>query len=302
MLASTALCGVGVWRAARWLGVGLPLAWALVFGALISPTDPVAVLGQVRSGRVSRRLGAVLQGEALFNDGVGLVAFTAAVAFAASGSTPHVAGTAAAILLEAGGGLALGVTCGWLVMRALRRLDDYVVALTATLALALGVYALAQALHLSGPIAAAGAGVLVGSYGVETALGEESRRYVQSFWHVVEELLNGILFLLLGLQVFVIAFDLRQAGLWAAAIGLTLLARLLVVLPWGAWFHLHDGERGPSLLLVWGGMRGAISVALALSVPHGREHDIVVAATFAVVVFSVLVQGLTFAPLARRLS
>lgn len=144
--------------------------------------------------------------------------------------------------------------------------------------------------------------MLAGSYGVETALGEESRRYVQGFWHVVEELLNGILFLLLGLQVFGIAFDLRQAGLWAAAIGLTLLARLLVVLPWGAWFHLHDGERGPSLLLVWGGMRGAISVALALSVPHGREHDIVVAATFAVVVFSVLVQGLTFAPLARRLS
>ena len=301
VLVSTGLAGVGVWQAARWVGVDLPLPWALVFGALISPTDPVAVIGQVRSGGLSTRLGAVLQGEALFNDGVGLVAFTTVLAFASSGSPPDPWTTAGAILTEAGGGLIVGLTGGWLAMRAMRGVDDYVIALTTTLALALGVYALAQALHLSGPIAAAAAGVLVGSHGMERVFDEESRRYVGGFWHLIDELLNGLLFLLLGLQVFVIRFDFAEAGLWVAAIALTLTARLLVVLPWGAWFHLHDGERGPSLVLVWGGMRGAISVALALSIPHGREREIVLASTFAVVAFSVLVQGLTFGPLARRL-
>ena len=223
------------------------------------------------------------------------------VAFASSGSTPDPWAAAGAILTEAGGGLAVGLAGGWLAMRALRGVDDYVIALTVTLALALGVYALAQALHLSGPIAAAAAGVLVGGYGMDTVFNEESRRYVGGFWHLIDELLNGLLFLLLGLQVFVIRFDFAEAGLWAAAVALTLMARLLVVLPWGAWFRLHDGERGPSLVLVWGGMRGAISVALALSIPHGRERNIVLASTFAVVAFSVLVQGLTFGPLARRL-
>ncbi len=301
VLVSTVLVGLGVWAAARGLGVALPLSWALVFGALISPTDPVAVMAQVRAGGLSKRLGAVLQGEALFNDGVGLVVFSAALAFAAHGRAPDPVREVGVLVLEAGGGLVLGVAAGRLVVWALRPIDDYVVELTASLALAAGTYAVGQALHLSGPIAAAAAGLVIGSYGVDTAMSDETRRYVKGFWHVVDELLNGLLFLLMGLQVFVVPFDLREIGLWVAAVALTSAARLAVVLPWGVYFHFRHEERGPSLVLAWGGLRGAISLALALSLPRGQPRDVVLSMAFAVVAFSVLVQGLTFGPLARRL-
>ncbi len=301
VLVSTALVGFGVWGAARLTGVPLPLPWALVFGALISPTDPVAVMANVRSGGLSKPLGAVLQGEALFNDGVGLVAFTAALAFATGGGRPEVLHTGGAILLEAGGGLLLGVVAGRLVVWAMRAIDDYVVELTASLALATGAYALAQACHVSGPIAAAAAGLVVGSYGVKTAMSDETQRYIQGFWHVADEVLNGLLFLLMGFQIFVVPLEWREAGLMLAALAAVAAARLVVVFPWGAYFHFTHGERGPSLLLAWGGLRGAISLALALSLPHGRERDVVLALTFGVVIFSVVVQGLTFGRLARRL-
>ena len=162
VLVSTALVGAGVWAAARMMGADLPLSWALTFGALISPTDPIAVLGAMRSGAVSPRLGAVLQGEALFNDGVGFVAFSAALAFATSGTLPHPLHTAGAILLEAGGGLALGLICAHALVLAIRAIDDRVVEVTATIALAVGVYVVAGLLHLSGPIAAASAGLVMG--------------------------------------------------------------------------------------------------------------------------------------------
>ena len=301
VLVSTMLVGAGLWLAARGLGIALPLSWALVFGALISPTDPVAVIGQVRSGGLSTRLGAVLQGEALFNDGVGLVAFTAAVAFATSGAVPDPLHTAGAIVLEAGGGLVIGWICGRVVVRALAAVDDYVVALTASLALAVGVYAVALAVHLSGPIAAAAAGLAMGGYGDGQTASEQSRRYVHGFWHVVDEILNGLLFLFLSLQVFVVPINFREGGLWLAAIVLASVGRLIVVLPWGAWFRVRYGERGSSLVLAWGGLRGAISLALALSLPSSAERDVVLSCAFAVVVFSVLVQGLTFGSLARKL-
>ncbi len=300
VLVSTALVGFGAWWVSSLVGLPLPLPWALVFGALISPTDPVAVMANIKSGELSKSLGAILQGEALFNDGVGLVAFTAALALL-GGHTPDPLHTALSILLEVGGGLAVGVAGGWIAIRMMRAIEDHVVEFTATLAAALGVYVLAQTLHLSGPIAAAAAGLFVGSYGVDTPVGRETQRRVQTFWHVVDEILNGLLFLLLGLQIFVVPFDPRELGVSAAAIVLVIVARLLVVLPWGAYFHLRHEERGASLLLTWGGLRGAISLALALSLPAGGPQSLVLATTFAVVIFSVAVQGLTFGALARRL-
>jgi CPA1 family monovalent cation:H+ antiporter len=301
VLLSTALVGLGVWAAARAIGADLPLAWAFTFGALISPTDPISVLSAMRTGAVSPRLGAVLQGEALFNDGVGLVAFTAALAFATSGLVPHPLHEAGAIVLEAGGGLVLGLACAFGVAIALRPIDDWVVEVTATIALAVGVYVAAGLLHLSGPIASAAAGLVIGDYGVKTAMSEQTRRYVEAFWELTDQILNAMLFLLLSLQVFVLPFDVAEMGLWATATGLALIARLLVVLPWGAFFHFRHEERGASLILTWGGLRGAISLALALSLPHGPYRDTLLAMTFIVVIFSVVVQGLTFAPLARRL-
>ena len=301
VVASTALVGFGLSWAAAGLHVDIPLPWAFVFAALISPTDPVAVIQVARSSGLSRRLTAVLQGEALFNDGVGVVAFTAALAVATSGAkfdAPHAIG---AVVLEAGGGLLLGAAGGWLVVQLMRAIDDHVVETTASLALAAGGYALASALHLSGPVAAAAAGVVVGSYGVEHAMSDRTQAYIQAFWALVDEILNASLFLLLGLQMFVIRLDLGHAGVWLACAGLVTVARLLVVLPWGVWFHFRDEERAPSLVLAWGGLRGAISVALALSIPHGEPRDRIVAATFVVVSLSIVFQGLTFGPLVRAL-
>ncbi|MHB8283844.1 MAG: cation:proton antiporter domain-containing protein, partial [Caulobacteraceae bacterium] len=174
VLLSTALVGLGVWAAAHALGTTLPLAWALTFGALISPTDPIAVLSAVKTGAVSPRLGAILQGEALFNDGVGFVAFTAALAFATSGAAPHPLHTAGAVLLEAGGGLMLGLLSARLLVFAFRGLHDHVLAVTATLALAVGVYVLADLFHLSGPIAAASAGLIVGSDSVKARMSDRT--------------------------------------------------------------------------------------------------------------------------------
>jgi CPA1 family monovalent cation:H+ antiporter len=301
VVVSMGLVGLGVWWAAGLVGIGLSLPWAMVFGALISPTDPVAVMALARSGVLSPRLGAVLQGEALFNDGVGLVLFTAALAFAQSGVAPDIAHMAGGILFEVGGGLVLGIGGGWLVTWVMRTIDDYVVELTASLALATGVYALAQTVHVSGAIASAAAGLLIGSYGVKTAMSDQARRYIQGFWHLADEVLNGLLFLLMGLQIFVTPFDIREGGVWVCSIVLVILSRLTVVMPWGAYFHLRHEERGAGLLMAWGGLRGGISLALALTLPPGGARDLIVATTFAVMIFSVLVQGLTLGPFAQWL-
>lgn len=301
VLASTAIVGVGLWGVSRAVGLSLPLAWALAFGALISPTDPIAVLSAMRQGAVSRRLGPVLLGEALFNDGMGFVVFTTAAAFAATGAIPHPLVLAGTIVLEAGGGLILGVAAAASVLLALRRIDDPVVDVIATIALALGVYVAAGLLHLSGPIAAAAAGLWMGGFDGRGATSEQGRRYITVFWDVIDQLLNAALFLLLGLQVFVLPFRWTEINLWLAGLGLALAARLLVVAPWGAFFRLRNEERGASLILTWGGLRGAVSFALALSLPPGPYRATVLSITFFVVVFSIVVQGLTFAPLAARL-
>jgi CPA1 family monovalent cation:H+ antiporter len=298
VLASTALVGGGVWLGAMALGLDLPLGWALVFGALISPTDPVAVLATVRHGGLSKGLKAILQGEALFNDGVGIVVFLALLALATGGAASP-AQAAIEVAIKAGGGLLFGLICGYVTVRAMRMIDDYVVETALSLALAVGVYAGADALGLSGPIAVVAAGLMLG--GLDAARGETPQRYLRAFWTLVDEILNALLFLLLGLELLVVPFDLRSAGLWLMAIPLVLLARLATVLPWGAYFHFRQAERGPSMILAWGGLHGALSLALALSIPPDPHRPLILSLTYAVVVFSVGVQGLTFGPLVDAL-
>jgi CPA1 family monovalent cation:H+ antiporter len=301
VLASTAVVGFGLWGVARLLAVPLSLTWSLVFGALISPTDPIAVLATVRRGGLSKSLTAVLQGEALFNDGVGIVVFTAAVALAAGGAAVDPLGVAGLVLVQAVGGLALGLAAGWLVIRAMRAIDDYAVEVALTVALAAGVYAGAQALHLSGAIAVVAAGLLVGDDGFQAGASDGARPYVRAFWTLVDEMLNALLFLLLGLQLLSVPAQGRWAAVWLAAIALVLAARLVIVAPWGAYFHFQHEERGPSLVLTWGGLHGALSLALALSLPPSPARSLILSVTYAVVVFSVVVQGLTFEGLVRRL-
>jgi CPA1 family monovalent cation:H+ antiporter len=300
VFASTALVGGGVWLGALALRLDLPLSWALVFGALISPTDPVAVLATVRHGGLSKGLKAILQGEALFNDGVGIVVFLALLALAANGSAAP-AQAALQVVVKAGGGLLFGLACGFVVLRAMRMVDDYAVEVALSLALAVGVYAAADALRLSGPIAVVAAGLMIGDLKVNAAASETSQRYLRAFWTLVDEILNALLFLLLGLELLVVPLDLRSAGLWLVAIPLVLLARLATVFPWGTYFHLRQAERGPSLILAWGGLHGALSLALALSIPQGPHRPLILSLTYAVVVFSVAVQGLTFGPLVDAL-
>ncbi|HEX3887584.1 MAG TPA: sodium:proton antiporter [Phenylobacterium sp.] len=301
--ASTVVVGLGLWLGARGLGLALSLPWALVFGALISPTDPIAVLAAVRQGNLSKGLEAVLQGEALFNDGVGIVVFYAVLTFATGAGGLNPARALGAVALEALGGLALGWAAAWATIRIMRTIDDYAVEVSLSLALAVGVYALAGELHLSGPIAVVVAGLMVGDCAARGgAMSETTQTHLRGFWTLIDENLNAILFLLLGLELLVIPFDLRLGGLWALAIGLVLLTRVFVVLPWGAYFRFRGQERGAGLLLTWGGLHGALSLAMALSLPAGGPRQIVLSTTFAVVIFSVLAQGLTFGRLAARLA
>lgn len=293
VLASTFLVGGGVWLAARALGLTLPLPWALVFGALISPTDPVAVLSTVKTGGLSRRLKAILQGEALFNDGVGIVVFLALAALAAGGSA-DAGGAALSVVVKSGGGLLFGLVAAYVAVSAMRKVNDHAVEVAMSLALAMGVYAAADALHLSGPIAVVAAGLVMGDLGMGSAMSDTTHRYAKSFWILVDEILNALLFLLLGLELLVLPIDLRSLGLCLIAIPLVLAVRFATVLPWGAYFDVRQDERGSSLILAWGGLRGALSLALALDIPSNPYKGLILTATYAVVVFSVAVQGLSF--------
>jgi CPA1 family monovalent cation:H+ antiporter len=183
----------------------------------------------------------------------------------------------------------------------MRSIDDFVVEVSLTVALAMGAYAGAQALHLSGPIAVVGAGLLIGDTHSHSAMSETTQAYLRSFWTLVDEILNALLFLLLGLQLFTVRLELRDAGLCAGAVILVLGARFAVVAPWGAYLRLRHEERGASLILAWGGLHGALSLALALSLPaDGPARPLILAMTYVTATLSVALQGLTFGPLTRR--
>lgn len=292
---STIAVGVGLWLLARLLRLELSLVWACVFGALISPTDPIAVLAAVRQGNLSKTLEAVLQGEALFNDGVGIVVFTALLAIASGSSPVSPAATAGLVAVQAFGGGALGAVAGFAVIEAIRTIDDPVVEVMLSLALATGVYAIAQSLGVSGPIAVVAAGLLIGSPRASIAISPPGRHHLRIFWTVVDEILNAVLFLLVGLEILVVPFDFRLIGISAVAVVLVLATRATVVLPWGVFLQVREQERGASTVLAWGGLHGALSLALALGIPRGPAQEILLSTTFAVVIFSIVVQGLSFA-------
>ncbi|EJW13331.1 Na+/H+ antiporter NhaP [Rhodovulum sp. PH10] len=306
---STAAVGVGLWLLSAWLGSPLPLAWALVFGALISPTDPVAVLSALKAVRVPERLETDMTGESLFNDGVGVVVFTVLVAIAAGAGGGEGGGEGGASLthvaelffLEAGGGALLGLVTGYVAYRATRALDEYAIEVLITLALVTGTYALAAKLHTSGPIAVVVAGILLGNRGPRDAMSEETQKYLFGFWTLIDEILNSLLFLLIGLEVLVLRFDPDYGLLAAVAVPLVLVSRLVAVsipvLTLHAW---QPFLRGTIPVLTWGALRGGISIALALSLPEIPEKGVLLTLTYAVVVFSIVVQGLTLQRLARK--
>ncbi|MFK8036226.1 MAG: cation:proton antiporter [Hyphomicrobiales bacterium] len=296
---STAIMGIGF----SWF-TGMPLIIALVFGALISPTDPVAVLGVLREVNLPKSLETKIAGESLFNDGVGYVVFLVLVGLAFPASDSHGSGIGDAAQLfvqEALGGAVLGLVLGWLTFRVMRLIDDYSLEVLITLGLAFGGYELAVWLHVSAPIMAVCAGLLIGDIGAKHGMSEETRRYVDSFWKMIDEILNAVLFLMIGFEVFAVVFetDLLIAGFMA--ILLSLLARLVAVsVPVLMLKPFREFSNGVIPIMTWGGLKGGISVALALSLPDGEWKPVILTSTYIVVIFSIIVQGLTVTRLAER--
>ena len=300
---STAIVGFGF----SWI-TGMPILIALVFGALISPTDPVAVLGILQDAKIRKSLETKIAGESLFNDGVGYVVFLLLVGLAFPSGDSHGPagfnlGSAVALFLqEAVGGAVLGAVLGWLVFQLMRRIDDYPLEVMLTLALALGGYELALGLHVSAPIMAVIAGLMIGNAGRRDAMSEETRTYVDGFWRLIDEILNAALFLMIGMEIFQLTITRDMAVTLPAAIALALVARLMsVALPILILRPIRHEARDVIPLMTWGGLKGGISVALALSLPDSDWKAPILAATYAVVVFSILVQGLTLGRLARWL-
>ena len=299
VLISTALVAMGFH-----LLTGVPILIALVFGALISPTDPVAVLSLLKSIKVPKALETKIAGESLFNDGVAYVVFliATAAAFRAEPDAPITALEMAELfLVEAGGGAVLGGVAGWIVYRIMMRMDDYAIEVLLTLALVMGTYSLANALHMSGPIAVVVAGLLIGHKGVKYGMSAITREHIDAFWRLIDEILNAVLFLLIGLEVLTVAFETTYLLYGLASIPLVLAARAIAVgIPITALKLRRAFTPGVVPIMTWGGLRGAISVALVLSLPDHPEKPLLLTVTYVVVIFSIVVQGLTTGKVVRH--
>lgn len=314
-----ATIGVGLSVAVVGVGfsflTGMPLLIALVFGSIVSPTDPVAVLGVLREANLRKSLETKIAGESLFNDGVAYVVFLVLVGLAYPGADAHggdshgaehaspLVDAAKLFVQEAFGGALLGGVLGWLTFRVMRRIDDYILEVLITLALAFGGYELAIWLHVSAPIMAVVAGLMIGHVGMKYGMSAETRDYVDAFWKLIDEILNAVLFLLIGIEVFAVAFDMSFASAALFGLALALLARLTAVsIPILMLRPFREFGRDVIPIMTWGGLKGGISVALALSLPDSEWKPMILTVTYAIVVFSIIVQGLTIAPLSRKLN
>ncbi len=301
VLISTFVVGFGFKAISLMFGLDVPMTWCLVFGSLISPTDPVAVLGILKSARVPPTLEAKIGGESLFNDGVGVVVFSICLA-AALGAEEFTVGHALELFaVEALGGVLLGLVIGWIGFRTMKAIDEYNLEILISLAVVMGGYALALRLHVAGPLAMAVAGLLIGNYGTRFAMSDRTREHLTSFWSLVDEILNSVLFLLIGMEIAAIVLDESYMLAGLVAIPLVLFARLLAVgTPFVMLRRFTPFTKGAVPVLVWGGLRGGISIALALSLPDGPTTNLILTVTYVVVIFSVVVQGATMGMAARK--
>ena len=307
VIVSTLINGTCFYYVSGFFGFNVEYLYCLIFGVIVSPTDPVAVLALLKRLKVPKRLEAIIGGESLFNDGVAVVIFSVLLTIAFGSSTGHgghAAMDANAILglfvKEAFGGALLGIIAGYLTFLLLRSMDDYVIEVIATLALVMGAYSIALNLHISGPIAMVVAGVFIGNTGRQFAMSEKTRLHVTEFWHLIDEILNAALFVLIGFEVIVLSSDFGIIGISIIAVFVAVIARLLAVsIPLNLLNPIIAKERGEIIILTWAGLRGGISIALALSLPDIEIKPIIVTATYAVVVFSILIQGLTIEKLIK---
>jgi len=299
---STILVGTASYFVFGVLGIAIGLWPCLLFGALIAPTDPIAVLGVIKRVAIPRSLATKIAGESMFNDGMGVALFTLLLPFATGHVDVHPVQIVRLLLLEIVGGLLFGFLLGWIAYQMLKRVDQPQVEVLITLAIVTGGYALAQRLHLSGPLAMVVAGLLIGNHGRRFAMSDRTRKRLDVFWELIDDLLNALLFMLIGFELLVVTVGLESVAAGAIAIFIVLAARWTSV---AVSVTLLRATRSFSphvvKVLTWSGLRGGISVALALSLPPGAEKATIVAVTYIVVAFSIIVQGLTLEPVVKRL-
>lgn len=301
VLISTFMVGGLTYLLLNLLGLDMPFLICCVFGSLISPTDPIAVLGILKQAKVPKSLETKIAGESLFNDGVGVVIFLVLTELAVGHVEFSGAHVAKVFLVEAGGGALLGLLLGWITYRMLKSVDNYQVEVLLTLGLVMGGYALAMKLHASGPILVVVAGLLIGNQGRTWAMSETTRHHLDTFWELLDEILNAVLFVLIGLEILLLTWQGNALVAGGLSILVVLFCRAVSVgLPLLALKRLREFTPGAYPVLVWGGLRGGISVALVLSLPAGQERDLLLTMTYCVVVFSIVVQGLSMGRLVRR--
>jgi len=300
VLLSTLLVGVGMYLAANLLGFHLGFVYCLLFGALISPTDPIAVLAVLRRVGIPKSLEIKIAGESLFNDGTGVVAFLTILGIVVAGEPKPSSDIALLLVQEVLGGIGVGICIGLLGFFMLKGVDSYPVEILITLAMATAGYALAESLHTSAPIAVVVMGLLIGNQGRRLAMSESTRQHLFSFWELLDELLNLLLFGLIGIELVVLPLSPSYLLFGLIAIAVVLLARLVsVAVPLSALHLFRPVASNAIRIMTWGGLRGGISVALALTLPNFDGRTLIVTATYAVVIFSILVQALTIGPLVR---
>ncbi len=296
---STFVVGFGMFYTLPYLGINLPFIYCLLFGALISPTDPVAVLSILKQANVSKSLETKVAGESLFNDGMAVVVFSVVLQLAIGKEVDlGVESIGILLLKEAGGGILLGVVLGWITSRLMREVDDYIISVLVTLSVVMGGYLIARQMHISGPLTMVAAGLFMGNFNVKFKMKSITQDYLIKFWELIDEILNAVLFLFIGFELLMIK-DLRHfivPGL--VAIVIVLLARVISI--WGPTKFMRKTFSPQTVkVLVWGGIRGGVSIALAMSIPKSEYSEIILSITYCVVVFSIVVQGLTIAKVAN---
>ncbi len=291
---STFIVGSIAWIVFWLIGLKLPFIYCLLFGSLIAPTDPIAVIGILKKAGVPKSLETKITGESLFNDGVAVVVFLVIMGIVTGGHDVTAGHIMLLFVEEAIGGVLFGLAIGWLAYQMLKSVDNYQVEVLLTLALVMGGYALARVIHVSGPIAMVVAGIFIGNRGRLFAMSENTREHLDSFWELMDEILNAVLFLLIGLEILVLTIKGNYLIAGLIMIPVVLLARFISVgIPVTFMRRIRDFSPHAVKILTWGGLRGGISVALALSIPNGPEREVLLTVTYIIVIFSILVQGLT---------
>ena len=289
-------------------GIKIPYIFCLVFGTLISPTDPIVVLGVLKQAKVPKRIETKIVGESLFNDGVAVVMFAVVLKMATDPAFDMSFSSIAWLFAKEGiGGLLLGAVLGFTASRVIKKIDDYKVSVLITLSIVMGGFLIAQSLHVSSPLAMVVAGLIIGNYGKKVAMSDETKDYLEKFWELIDEILNAILFLFIGFELLLLPDLNKQLVIGFVAIFIVLFSRIAsIVLPWKffdifKFFGIKSAyNKGSLMVLVWGGIRGGVSIALVLSMPEGEYKNLLLEVTYIVVLFSIVVQGLTVGKLAKK--